>query len=253
MIANYHTHTKRCQHAYGEDREYVESAIKGGIKVLGFSDHCPWIYNNNYVSGTRMLPNQLDDYFTSMDKLRKEYQRDIKIYVGFESEYIPELMEAQNGLLKDYPVDYMILGQHFVISEPSTYMGFPSKDENYLKIYVDTIIEGMETGKYSYVAHPDLCDFVGNINVYNYHYERLCRYLKEKGIPIEINLLGFIENRHYPNENFLKIAQKVGNTAIIGCDAHTPDRLSNVKAHKECETLARKYNLMLVDTLSNLD
>lgn len=24
MKANYHTHTTRCQHAFGEDREYVE-------------------------------------------------------------------------------------------------------------------------------------------------------------------------------------------------------------------------------------
>ena len=28
MYANYHTHTKRCRHAAGEDREYVEAAIK---------------------------------------------------------------------------------------------------------------------------------------------------------------------------------------------------------------------------------
>ncbi len=41
FIANYHTHTKRCRHAVGEDREYVEAAIEAGLKVLGFSDHTP--------------------------------------------------------------------------------------------------------------------------------------------------------------------------------------------------------------------
>ncbi|MCC8069299.1 MAG: histidinol-phosphatase [Ruminococcus sp.] len=253
MVANYHTHTKRCQHAYGEDKEYVENAIKGGLKVLGFSDHCPWIYDSNYISGTRMLPSQLDEYFTSMERLKKEYQRDIKIYVGFESEYIPQQMESQDRLFKGYPIDYMILGEHFISPEPSTYMGFPSKDENYLKVYIDTIIEGMETGRYSYVAHPDLCDFVGDIEVYNKHYEKLCRYLKDKNVPIEINLLGYIEHRHYPNENFLKIAQKVGNIAIVGCDAHTPDRLSNVKAQNECKRLAERFGLKVIDTLPNLD
>ena len=35
----YHTHTKRCGHAVGEDEEYVIEAIKAGIKDLGFSDH----------------------------------------------------------------------------------------------------------------------------------------------------------------------------------------------------------------------
>ena len=41
MIANYHTHTWRCLHAAGTEREYVENAIKGGYKILGFSeDEC---------------------------------------------------------------------------------------------------------------------------------------------------------------------------------------------------------------------
>ena len=33
MLANYHTHTKRCQHAGGEDREYVEAAIQAGDRI----------------------------------------------------------------------------------------------------------------------------------------------------------------------------------------------------------------------------
>lgn len=253
MIANYHTHTKRCQHARGEDKEYIEHAIKGGLKILGFSDHCPWIYTNGYVSGTRMLPSQLDEYFTTLENLKKEYQKDIKIYIGFEAEYIPEQMEKQNELFKGYPIDYMILGEHFVFPEPSIYMGFPSVDENYLKAYVDAIIEGMETGKYSYVAHPDLCDFLGDISIYDKHYRRLCEYLKSKNIPIEINLLGFIEGRNYPNKNFLKIAQSVGNTAIIGCDAHFPERLSCVDEFEKCRKFAESFNLEVIDTLPNLD
>ena len=31
MIANYHTHTWRCRHADGTEREYVETAIEAGI------------------------------------------------------------------------------------------------------------------------------------------------------------------------------------------------------------------------------
>ena len=40
---NYHTHTKRCGHAIGEDEEYVVNAIEAGLTDLGFSDHCPYI------------------------------------------------------------------------------------------------------------------------------------------------------------------------------------------------------------------
>lgn len=56
-------------------------------------------------------------YFSSLEKLRGEYEKDIDIFIGFESEYLPELMEEQDAFLKDYPVDYMILGQHFLDSE----------------------------------------------------------------------------------------------------------------------------------------
>ena len=41
--ANYHTHTTRCKHANGTEREYIEKAIEAGYQVLGFSDHSPYI------------------------------------------------------------------------------------------------------------------------------------------------------------------------------------------------------------------
>lgn len=253
MKANYHTHTVRCKHATGEDREYVEAAIKAGLKVLGFSDHCPWIYDDGYISGTRMLPSQLDDYFKSLIDLKKEYESDIKILIGFESEYIPELMEAQDRLLAGYPVDYQILGEHFTEREPfSAYTGFPSDDEMYLKKYVDLIIEGMETGRYVYIAHPDLLNFTGSAEIFEKHYSRLCRYLSEKDIPVEINLLGVRDGRHYTSEKFLEIARKAGNKVIIGCDAHYPSALYEPEPIKKCTALADKFGLEIVDYLNGL-
>lgn len=254
MLANYHTHTFRCKHACGEDREYVETAIRTGMKVLGFSDHCPWIFSDGHISGTRMIPENLDGYFDSMNKLKKEYASEITIYAGFEAEYIPELMEAQTKLLKDYPVDYMILGQHFTSREPySIYTGFPTEDETFLKQYVDLVIEGMETGKYQYVAHPDLLNYVGPDEIYELHMLRLCRYLKEKNVPVEINMLGVMEHRHYTSERFLSLAQKVGNSAIIGVDAHMPDRLEYFDMQEICRALAEKYKLPLINFLPGLD
>lgn len=253
MLANYHTHTVRCQHAQGEDKAYVEAAIQSGMKVLGFSDHCPWIYKDGYVSGTRMLPGQLDDYFYSMEQLRREYAHEITLYIGFEAEYIPEQMENQNRLLADYPIDYMILGQHFTSPEPyCAYSGFPTESEAALEKYVDTVIAGMETGKYRYVAHPDLMNFTGSETVYRKHYGRLCAYLKEKGIPVEINMLGYVQQRHYPSALFLQIAQETGNTAIIGCDAHNPQSLLDIDAQQACRKLAEQFGLPVVDFLPGL-
>lgn len=253
MLANYHTHTFRCSHAAGEDREYVEAAIENGFKVLGFSDHCPWVFSDGYHSGIRMGEDQVEGYFNSLTALKKEYAEDITIYIGFEAEYIPELMEAQEKLLDGYPLDYMIMGQHFFEPESyGLYTGRPTFSEETLTRYIDSIINGMETGKYRYVAHPDLLDFKGDQKIYQKHYSRLCSYLKEKNIPVEINLLGVSNLRHYPSEKFLALAQSAGNSAIIGCDAHQPEMLGYKEGMDRCRSLAEKYDLPLVDYLEGL-
>ena len=253
MFANYHTHTYRCHHAVREDREYVEAAIASGLKLLGFADHCPWVYPYAYVSDCRMEPRDVEGYFRSLTDLKKEYADDITLYIGFESEYIPELLEAQDRLLADYPVDYMILGQHSVGPEPYyPYTGVPDDSEENLVKYVNSVIEGMETGRYAYLAHPDLFNFTGSPEVYDREFTRLCSYLSEKGHPVEINLLGVRDGRNYTSERFLGIAQKAGCSAIIGIDAHAPSMLCDTASIEKCLSLAEKYDLPVTEALKGL-
>lgn len=254
MKANYHTHTVRCRHALGEDREYVENAIKGGFDVLGFADHCPWIFSDGFESEIRMTPAETDGYFQSLSDLKKEYASDIKIYIGFEAEYIPELIEAQDRFLRDYPVDYMIMGQHFYGHEANApYMGSIIRDDEIIKNYVDSIIEGMDSGRYRYLAHPDLINFYGSAEAYDFHMTRLCRYMKEKNLPLEINVLGMLLERNYPCHRFFRIAQETGNKAIIGTDTHRPYQLADISLWEQAVKFAEKYNLELIDKLDGLE
>lgn len=253
LFANYHTHTARCRHADGEDRAYIEQAICAGMQVLGFADHNPWIFDGDYVSRSRMRPSDLDGYFSSLLDLKQEYARDITIYIGFETEYLPEHMEQLDALLQGYPVEYMLLGEHFMDIEPyGTYTGIPCNDEAEFRRYIDLCIEGMETGRFAGLAHPDLFHFTGDASVYYAEYRRLCEYLKSRDIPIEINQLGLADKRHYTSPAFLKIAKEVGNTAIIGVDAHTPAMLADAAMHKTCRALAEEYGLALIAQLPEL-
>ena len=136
--------------------------------------------------------------------------------IGFETEHMPDLIEAQDELLAPYPIDYMILGQHFLKQEcDGVYTGAPTTDETTLQNYVDTVIAGLESGRYLYLAHPDLINYVGDAAIYERHMTRLCQYLKEHDRPIELNMLGAVDGRHYPSKRFLDIASKVQNKAII--------------------------------------
>lgn len=241
MLENYHTHTARCQHATGTDREYIEEAIKGGFQVLGFADHCPWIYPDGYVSHIRMTPAQTDEYFYSLQSLRDEYKNDIKIYIGFEAEYLPSLIETQDIFLKDYPVDYMILGQHFLEQEnKSIYVGAAFDNNKYLRRYVDLCIEGMRSGRYRYLAHPDLPFFTGDDTEYEQQMQRLCQAMKELSKPIEFNILGLASSRNYPDKRFWRIAKSVGNEIVFGIDAHNPKQLSDKKMFAHARTLVDK-------------
>ena len=111
MLYNYHTHTARCKHADGTDREYVEAAIQAGIKELGFSDHAPYLFpNTDYYSSFRMKTDELFDYAESVRTLQKEYAKDIRILLGFELEYYPKFHADEMKFLSQVSPDYCILG-----------------------------------------------------------------------------------------------------------------------------------------------
>ena len=249
MIANYHTHTTRCHHALGTEREYIEKAISEGLEVLGFSDHVPMPFPDGHQSGFRVRIEELEDYVRTLEALREEYKDRIRILIGFEAEYYPAHFDAMLEMLFPYDYDYMILGQHFIDNETSPYAATPVTDEAALARYVDQVLCGLSTGKYTYLAHPDVYNFVGDEETYYLHMKRLCEGCKRMNIPLEINLLGLMGHRHYPSDRFYRIAGEVGNDAVIGCDAHQAEAVADAASIKAGEAFAAKYGLRVLDTV----
>ena len=227
MIANYHTHTWRCRHADGTEREYVEKAISSGLKILGFSDHSPCIYPDGYTAIYKMLPGQLEDYVDTVLRLRDEYRDQIEIHLGLEAEYFPGLWEDFLRLIEPYPIEYLLLGQHFLDNEYDTgiYCGARSGSEDRLHQYCIQSMAGLETGRFLYFAHPDLFYFTGEDGIYEREMTALCRFCRDRNIPLEMNLLGVRETRNYPRPLFWEIAAREKNTVILGSDAHRPDHV----------------------------
>lgn len=250
MIANYHTHTPRCRHAKGSEREYVESAIKAGLQVLGFSDHSPQIFPGGYYSTFRMYPEQLEDYVQTVLALRKEYAGQIQIPLGLELEYYPALLPNLMPILRDQPMDYLLLGQHFVGNEyDDHYTGYPTEEKRLLEKYCDQTIEAMQTGLFAYFAHPDLVNFRGDTATYVRQVRRICREAKSCGIPLEYNLLGLSEGKHYPNIRFWEVAAEEGCDVILGRDAHCPEALLDEKHPKKAIETLQKLGLKPLDRL----
>ncbi len=247
-MVNFHTHTYRCNHAAGEDREYVEAAIQAGYKVLGFSDHCPNVYPDGYVSDIRMKLSEIDGYFDSLTSLRDEYKNDIKIYIGYENEYIPELLYEQDKILSEYPIDFLIQGQHSIRQENySPYTGIETLDKDILYSYTKLAVNGIKSGRYLYLAHPDLINFKGDSKMYEECAHKICKTLKEYDKPYEFNMLGYWQKRHYPVEAFIDIASEYKLKAIIGTDAHDPGELLKTREREKATSLLKEKGFEIIE------
>ena len=255
MICNYHTHTARCGHASGTEREYIEKAIAEGLTVLGFSDHVPMPFPDGFQSHFRCPIEKLDDYVTTLVALREEYKERIKILIGFEAEYYPDLFAPMMKMLSDYPIDYLIMGQHFVGNERGeNYNGWSFTEDEKIPRYVDQVIEGAKTGAFTYIAHPDLLGYSGeNGELYRREMRRLCAEMKAMGIPLEFNLLGFEEHRNYPCDRFWEIVSEVGNEVILGCDAHHAVKVADKGIISAAEEKLRRFGLTPLDSVTLRD
>ena len=244
MLSNYHTHTVRCNHAIGLEEEYIKRAISAGMTDLGFADHIPYLFpNETHVDGAKMDMSLAEDYFSTLLDLREKYFDKIKIHIGFEAEYYESCFDKTLNKLMEYPLDYLILGQHRVGDYRSPIVFKPTQNEQDLKSYVDTVIKAINTDKFSCIAHPDVINYTGDEEIYVKHMRRLCAAALEFNVPLEINMLGAATNRHYPNERFFKLVAETGNKVIIGCDAHSPDMIINTTGFERCREILNKYGI----------
>lgn len=249
--ANFHCHTTRCHHAEGADRAYVEAAIQAGYEVLGFSDHAPYRFGGDYVSPMRMHMSQLDDYFGSIEALKREYARDITIYGGLEMEFFPEHFDVTLETIKQYPIDYLLLAQHFPDTEVTWHHVMqPAEDsESALRTYVERISEALECEDFLYVAHPDIVNPGPDPAAYRRHMSVLARLLADKGIPIEVNMVGCRSGLCYPSREFISIGVENGARFIVGVDAHSPQALLDRETYARCMDLARSAGGSLICSL----
>lgn len=252
MIANYHTHTSRCGHAWGEDREYAEKGAEAGLKTLGFSDHTPYDFFDSAPRNRpmRMKPEELPEYAASVRALAGEYRDRMEILLGVEAEYYPKYFPRLLELLRENGVQYMLLAQHSLgneIGEP--YCGRAFAEPALLERYVAQCVEALDTGLFTCFAHPDLIFFTGSRRLYTREMRKLCRAAVRTGTPLEINLLGLREARNYPDPLFWRLAAEEGCSAVLGADAHRPEDLLNAAWEEKARRMAKELGLPLLETL----
>ncbi len=245
MNYNYHTHTALCGHATGEIAEYIQKAIDSGIIRMGFSDHSPYAFADESALGQRMTSTEAREYVASIRRLRELYKNKIDIKIGFEMEYYPDKFPEMLSFVKSIGAEYLILGQHYMrgIYTGGYHVINGKATEEDLINYVKDVISAMETGVFTYVAHPDMINFNGDEVLYEKEMRKLCIASKRLNIPLEINCQGIRDNRIYPAERFWKIAGEVGCPVTIGLDAHSADAAGDKESVEKALDIIGKYNL----------
>lgn len=263
LKANYHTHTKRCGHAEGEDEDYVLEALGSGFTELGFSDHV--ILPGYSEPGMRGDYSLFHDYIDSIRTLAKNYQDRIKLYVGFEAESFPQFFPYYKENLHNGVIDYLILGNHMAMDNNNKpYLWFSRiNNAEELYLYKDLAVQALTTRMFSIFAHPDI--FMSNIENFDSDCKKISKILIETAIaydvPLEVNLggmrssekqYGSRKRRRYPTDDFFSLASKYHAKCIIGCDAHSPENLSNETAVYTALQFCQKHNLNLVDHIDTI-
>ena len=233
---NYHSHTKRCGHAGGEDEAYVQAAIEHGFQVMGFSDHAPYI--DGYDPHERMKVEELTEYVASIEYLQKKYQDKIEIFKGLEVEWIP----GRIAEIKQYrqAFDYLILGEHTYTLDIENYFYDHVSDED-ITLYADMIEQACDSKMFDIIAHPDLFMYgketFSDACVEASH--RIVQAAMRNQVLLEVNLNGLkygkkpkgAEERYlYPYREFWKIASQYDVKVVYGLDAHAPSKYGDKKA-----------------------
>ncbi len=265
-LANYHTHTVRCQHAAPDSEEdYVRQAIRSGYEILGFADHSAWPYKSDFVANMRMHVHQLDGYAQAVHALQDRYARQIRIHCALECEAFPEFYPWLREVKEEKGLDYLILGNHYDTSDErgGAYFG-RCQDAHAVYRYMETTIAGMESGLFAYLAHPDL--FLNRYPRFDGDAKRVCRELcaasKRLNMPLEYNLLGrrrSPESRArgflgYSSPEFWELAAEEGGVrAIIGVDAHAAAHLDCVDTIQEIRSWLSGMGIEVLDVLEGVE
>ena len=208
----------------------------GGFDTLGFSDHVPWPYASGYTHpSVRMDISRLPEYLSSIRALAQKYKDRIRIDVGFECEYFPAYEGWLREMAEANALDTLILGNHYdETDETGIYFG-RTETAQQLARYVSLTIRGLETGLFTYLAHPDLY-----MNRWPHGFDEnaraaareLCEACAALRIPMEYNMhrrysIGSLAG--YPCRPFFEIARDAGVPILIGLDAHDPAELSDTR------------------------
>ncbi len=257
-ISSFHTHTRLCRHASGDPVDYVRRAESEGCSALGISDHCP--YPDGLWSGSRMPLSDMPKYLSLMAEAKA--MAPFPLFMGFECEWHPAYESwYRDYLLAEIGAEYLAYGPHWVSDNGDFWYIAEVSDKRLLRRYVDLSVQGIRTGLYDFVAHPDL--LLAGYTAFDGDVRAGCADIIDAAVamnlPLEINGLGLQRTKirgdnglrsPYPVREFWEMAVESGARIICNSDAHRPEDV--LKSGRDAHAFAAAMGIVPEDSAAAL-
>ncbi len=268
ILTNYHTH---CYLDDGEGRpeEYVEEALRHGLRAIGFSCHAPLPFAQDWVLNKSDLPV----YVREVSALKKRFVGQIEIYLGLEVDYLRGMLGTSSPLIANLRLDFTIGSVHFMtIGATDEQLTIDGPEEDYKRLLEEGFggdIKRMVREYYQLVREmvgEHTPDIIGHFDVIKknnpsakYFDENEAWYRDEvlktldsvaaAGSILEVNTGGLARGRTdstYPPLWVMRECRKLGIPTNVNSDTHQPNQLTHHFA--EAHELLRKagYNEKMV-------
>jgi histidinol-phosphatase (PHP family) len=238
MKFDLHTHHYRCGHAEGEIRDYIESAIAGGLAAIGISDHSPYFGSSEEQAQPliAMAKSEFPKYVAEILQLKEEYKSEIDVLLGVESDFFPEFAEIYREVYVNYPFDYIIGSVHQVNAVSIFNRNRWKKHTEAQKVavkeaYYELIQRSARSGMFQILGHIDAMKgfYPAFSEIKTDVVDETLRVIGECKMAIEINTSGKTKDcgGWYPSDAILERALFHGVEVTFGSDAHKPSRVAD--------------------------
>lgn len=249
MKANVHTHTDFCD---GKDSpaEMARAAAAKGFTTLGFSAHCAYPFSSDWHIHIEDIPR----YRAAIKALQAEYAGKMKIFCGFEADYIEGALHPDRTVLAAFAPDFIIGSVHYVPSDKKTPSPLLTVDDTAEKVaqwlsvcfdddgaravkaYFKAVRSMVRESDFDVVGHADLVKkrnktlsfFDEKAGWYKTEIKKTAEAIARTGKIVEINTGGIARgatDETYPSAEMLYHLRKNGAEITINSDAHTADTL----------------------------
>jgi len=250
-LATYHAHTVLCD---GRDtaEAMIRAAIDAGMTDIGFSAHTAW----PFAAEWHLPPGEYGAYAAEVRGLAGAYAGKIRVYRGFEADYLPGMSAPDRGIYARFSPDYLIGSVHYAgtddprrACEPWTVDGptedvaatlqrcFDGDGRRAVTRYFELLREMAATCAFDIVGHADLPRkrngalkfFDESSPWYRSELVRTADALAAAGKIVEINTGGISRGAMddvYPSEEFLALLAERGVRITVNSDAHATGDLT---------------------------